>query len=94
MGVAKLALVLLGLLVANVGMCDASIYAYFCYYAIESQCTNNAVRLVWGQGPFEGNVQICINGVWGWVCDNGWSTVDAGVVCTQIGYSATGTYCV
>ena len=86
------ALVLLGLLVANVGMCNAFIML-FLSYTIESQCTNNAVRLVWGQGSFEGNVQICINGVWGWVCDNSWSTVDAGVVCTQLGYTSTGILC-
>ena len=36
-------------------------------------------------------MEICFNGVWGTVCDNDWSTVDANVVCSQLGYYPSGT---
>ena len=58
--------------------------------AQSNQCTYGDVRLVGGSGDYEGNVQVCINGTWGYVCDNSWSTNDARVVCRQLGYSSSG----
>ncbi|XP_019850479.1 PREDICTED: scavenger receptor cysteine-rich domain superfamily protein-like isoform X2 [Amphimedon queenslandica] len=49
-----------------------------------------SVRLVWGSGPWEGNLQVCLNGVWGWVCHNSFSNIDARVVCRQLGFSTKG----
>ena len=49
-------------------------------------CTDYDVQLVNGSTANEGKVLICINGVWGTLCDDYINNVDAGVICTQLGY--------
>ena len=57
---------------------------------VSDNCTHGAVRLVGGTNPYEGNVEVCINGIWSTVCDSGWSTYDARVACGDAGYPGAG----
>ena len=52
--------------------------------------SNGTVRLIDGLIPEEGTVEVCVNAVWGSVCDSSWDYKDAFVVCRQLGYPATG----
>lgn len=52
-------------------------------------CQTGDVRLASGQDEYEGRVEICINGEWGTVCDIGWGSQEAAVVCGQLGLNPT-----
>ena len=54
-------------------------------------CTEGSIRIANGSILNEGRVEVCVNGVWGSVCDDGWDKTDAYVICQQLGFSELGT---
>ena len=43
------------------------------------------VRLANGSSKYEGRVEVLHDGVWGTVCDDGWSLTNGHVVCKELG---------
>ena len=50
-------------------------------------CINGYLRLAGGNNINEGRVEVCSNGVWGTIYEEGWDSRDAKVVCKQLGLS-------
>ena len=61
-----------------------------CTTADPGLCNEGNVRLANGTVEQEGRLEICINGVWGSICDYSWDQSDAYVACKQLGYSNAG----
>ena len=69
------------------------IYIYIFYdYPDTGDCEEGTIRLVDGIIEQEGRVEVCIDSVWGSVCDEGWDKTDAHVVCRQMGHPVLGLY--
>ena len=56
-------------------------------------CNGGDVRLVNGYNSGSGRVEVCLDGHWGTVCDDGWESDDATTVCRQLGYINFGIVC-
>lgn len=74
---------------------DNFYYKYIVFVAtsmeVNYNCTDYDVKLVNGAVASEGKILICINGLWGLLCSSYLSSVDANVICRQLGYIAKGT---
>ena len=45
------------------------------------------IRLQGGSYSNQGRVEVYCNGQWGTICDNGFNSIDAFVLCKQFGYT-------
>ena len=52
-----------------------------------TNCTHGEIKLYGGQFRNEGDLQLCYNGVWVFVCNWWWWIEEANVVCRQLGYA-------
>ena len=61
--------------------------------SLVSPCVDGAVRLVkdGSVDPIEGRAEICINNIWGSVCNRGFNAREAEVICKQVNNSFEGT---
>ena len=57
---------------------------------VVAECSTGSVRLVNGADKYEGQAQVCVNGVWGTICDNGWDKSDSNAFCGELGFSSYG----
>ena len=55
--------------------------------------TATGIRLVGGEHPWEGRVEVEFNGMWGTVCDDDWDLTDGHVVCHMLGYRLVRACC-
>ena len=49
-------------------------------------CTHGSLRFVDGNVKHEGRLEICINGLWGTICNNDWRDSDSRIACKQLNY--------
>lgn len=68
----------------------ASLCLCFCFAADYPICNVGDVRLVGGNTGLEGRAEICIDGMWGSICDVMWSQNAANVLCGQLGFASYG----
>lgn len=67
---------------------------YFVFFSatLSSSCKDGSVRLINGTSSNDGQIEVCVNGIWGGVCDDNWSQVEANLVCNQLGHTCEGKY--
>ena len=53
---------------------------------LHEECNETDIRLADGITSHDGRVEICLQGLWGGVCDRHWDYRGARVVCRQLGY--------
>ena len=64
---------------------------------VDGNCTHGDLRIASRTDDSndlfsEGRLEVCVNRVWGTICDTAYGTRDAHVACGQLGYDGEGTY--
>jgi len=68
---------------------------YECSFTAEINCTEGDIRLIGTVGHYNGDVIICHQNVWGYICGEMWDSNDGMVACHQLGFefdSVTSNY--
>ena len=87
-----------GLSVYSLHLCDCIATCFTGIGIVSSTCSDGDVRLIGGSTDYEGRVEVCINRVWGTVCQstshrswiNRWNSQDANILCRQLGHQDLG----
>ena len=61
-------------------------------YTLFLVCSDGGVRLVGGAVKTEGTVEVCLRSLWGAIAAEGWSAIDAAIVCNQLRYPSEGIH--
>ena len=78
-------------LVSHLQCCNACAFMLcFTFSIADGQCSYGDIRLANGYIEQEGRVEICVDDVWGVICDDGWDKTDAHIACQQLGYAEQG----
>ena len=68
-------------------------YKHTCTCILDSShstdCSHGDIKLTGGKSNDKGDVQICVNGTWGYICSWSWFYSNMNVVCRQLGYTTT-----
>ncbi|XP_033757248.1 deleted in malignant brain tumors 1 protein-like [Pecten maximus] len=67
------------------GECDSDPFIQTHGAPLGIECAHTPVRLVDGRYPLEGRVEVLHNGIWGTVCAEHFTPLDAKMICTSLG---------
>ena len=63
---------------------------FCCIILAMTRCTSGSLHLHEGENNYEGNLQICTNGIWLQVISYNWDSLDGEVACRQLGLLHSG----